>query len=194
VGTLEDLMAGNMADVKIEEMNWLRQLALGIEHIHSKNYVHGNVEPRNILVSRIESKTVLKISGFNCCTKAAEKLPLRSYSVNRKYAAPELLQFLEKKEDAQAEYLAKIESDVFSLGIVFFKIATKGIHPFGGSIGKVVPKGKQGKKKQNQRLLRSAKDPLMSESNPIFEKFNIESNIIQGKQINCDRKIHYFHS
>ena len=131
VGTLDTFIQGKITDVQVEEHDGLRQMALGVEYLHAKHYVHGNIEPTNILVSKADgnaSKVLLKICDFGCCRQLNEPFSLVNFNVTREHAAPELLQLIDKEVD----YTAKTASDVFSLALVYFKFLTKGVHPFGG--------------------------------------------------------------
>ena len=42
-------------------VNWIQQICLGIQHLHSHNFLHRDLKPENILVTKDE---VLKISDF----------------------------------------------------------------------------------------------------------------------------------
>jgi serine/threonine protein kinase len=43
------------------------EMAAGVEHIHSKNFVHRDINPTNILIDRPADAVQLKISDFYRC-------------------------------------------------------------------------------------------------------------------------------
>jgi len=51
-GTLEDLVRRSYYGPNIGSTSeQLRQLALGVEYLHSKEVIHGNISPSNIFIS-----------------------------------------------------------------------------------------------------------------------------------------------
>ena len=114
-------------------MNWLYQMACGVEHIHQNKLVHRDIKPQNVLISiEQDQRAVLKISDFGFCKPTSER---GSYSQSggkgtREYMAPEVLKCFTKLDEPITER-GTIASDVFSLGCVFFNLVVKGLHPFG---------------------------------------------------------------
>ena len=103
--------------------------------------------------------------------------------MTREHAAPELLQFLDK----DVNYTAKTASDVFSLGLVYFKFLTKkkkGVHPFGG--GFEISSDESSEMLENKQL--------GTEKQMNAKQYNITSNIMEGNIINLKRTLLKFYS
>lgn len=112
-GTLRDLMdaQGSSLFSVSTLIGYYRQLASGMLAI-SKNLVHRDIKPENILV--VDSK--LKISDFGLSKVAGEStrtLTFKGYGT-AKYIAPEAW-----KNDKNT-----IQMDIYSMGIVFYELAT----------------------------------------------------------------------
>lgn len=112
-GTLRDLMdAQGPSLFSVSTLiGYYRQLASGMLAI-SKNLVHRDIKPENILVADGE----LKISDFGLSKMAGEStrtLTFKGYGT-AKYVAPEAW-----KNDNNT-----IQMDIYSMGIVFYELAT----------------------------------------------------------------------
>jgi serine/threonine protein kinase len=142
LGSLDQLFLPSnhpkMLNVKIPtDKSFLLKLANGLDFIHSKNLVHGDIRPENVLVfSSSNSKTVsFKWTGFGLFKSVDEHGRYRMSQVkgNLKWMAPEMFQHLWRygaHEHIPVTMMLK-ESDVFPAGCVFFFYLTGGLHPFG---------------------------------------------------------------
>ena len=142
---------GNYKDQMLDDLEALTQMAAGLQHIHSKHLVHGDIKTRKILISKAagSENILLKITGFQTCTQTSEDGTYTHSGVKKTpNMAPELLQILGNSE---FEVMTKASNvtDVFSLGCVFYQFLTNGTHPFG--------------------------DHSSAESNIIRNKFNLSS-------------------
>ena len=63
------------------------QMISRIEYIHSKNFIHRDIKPDNILVN--ETKMTLKLADFGSASHVAEN-EITPYLVSRFYRAPEV--------------------------------------------------------------------------------------------------------
>ncbi|XP_045023640.1 uncharacterized protein LOC116920209 isoform X2 [Daphnia magna] len=115
----------------------LLQLALGLEHIHSKNLVHGDIQPENVLIS-VESagkdETTLKWAKFELTRNVSERGKGKTHQLggNNAWLAPELQLTRKRKRDVEENsYKETAKSDVFSLGIVFGSLFLNGEHLYG---------------------------------------------------------------
>lgn len=114
---LEDVVKNKNATTK-----HLYQLASAIEHIHSLNIVHMNINPENVLIGVGDT---VKLSDFSSSVKLDDKMektvkfPVRN---SKGWVCPELLQKNGKITKAV---------DVFAFGCVIYYVLTAGGHPFG---------------------------------------------------------------
>ena len=128
---------------------------MGLQYVHSKNFVHCDIKPSNVLISATsannnsnnsnqnnpQATVQLKISEFGLCKPASlnGSRSLGGSRGTRNYLAPELLRLV-VSSSANSRPLrssqSTSQSDVFSLGCVFFYWISAGVrHPFGSSGG-----------------------------------------------------------
>jgi hypothetical protein len=92
-------------------------VAEALEHAHRAGFVHGAVAPGNIIVGEGD---VVKLTGFGAVSAMASPTDMRGHAPGTgSYSSPE--QIIGGTVDGR--------SDLFSLGIVLFELAT-GQHPF----------------------------------------------------------------
>ncbi len=100
----------------------LYQAALGLHHAHTKKVIHRDIKPHNILISSTTGN--IKLTDFGISKKPGEEdkgLTQEGTVIGTPaYMAPE--QFSSRGE-------ASIQSDVYSLGIVFYEMIT-GSRPY----------------------------------------------------------------
>ncbi|ODM91465.1 Serine/threonine-protein kinase/endoribonuclease IRE1 [Orchesella cincta] len=111
----------------------LRQVTVGLKWLHSKRIVHRDLKPGNILLTSSHSIRA-KISDFGLSRKIEEgRNHVLSCGLGTQgWIAPEIL--LQFDENISAKYKFTFESDIFSLGCVFYYVLTNGKHPFGGQV------------------------------------------------------------
>ncbi|XP_046460919.1 uncharacterized protein LOC124207482 isoform X1 [Daphnia pulex] len=117
----------------------LYQIANGLHYIHSRNLVHRDVKPDNILIS-ITTPVQMKLSDFGYVKKTSHRGTFTQSGLKgtEKWMAPEILELvikMEESSDSTSEELphGTIQSDTFAAGCVFFYFLTRGKHPFGNS-------------------------------------------------------------
>jgi serine/threonine-protein kinase/endoribonuclease IRE1 len=135
----------------------LYQITNGLRHLHSLRIVHRDLKPQNILVALSkEGKPRLLVSDFGLCKKLDnEQSSFRATTAHAAgtsgWRAPELLLDDDAKDGHQGMVDASTDGnsgsivlnpdllpnrratraiDIFSLGLVFFYVLTKGCHPF----------------------------------------------------------------
>ena len=108
----------------------LYQIAVGLDFIHSRNFVHRDVKPDNILISATQP-VHMKLSDFGFCKKVSPQGTFSQSGLKGtlNWMAPEMLQIM---NDALDEFPhGSTQSDTFAAGCVFFYFTTRGSHPFG---------------------------------------------------------------
>ncbi len=115
----------------------LYQIANGLHYIHSRNLVHRDVKPDNILIS-LTTPVQMKLSDFGFVKKTSSRGTFTQQSGLKgtlNWMAPEILKLLNDSRDSTSEELphGTIQSDTFAAGCVFFYFLTRGKHPFGNS-------------------------------------------------------------
>jgi serine/threonine protein kinase len=97
----------------------IKNITLGLEHLHAQGIVHRDIKPANILVRNISTGDVV-LTDFGISTILEDAVSERMTSANRTegYAAPEIY-----------SGIARRESDFYALGITCYVILT-GKDPF----------------------------------------------------------------
>ncbi|XP_045030478.1 uncharacterized protein LOC116923724 [Daphnia magna] len=117
------------------------QLALGLEHIHSKQIIHRDIKPQNVLISKApasrSNEVTIKWADFGL-SKSVDERGYHSWSGVRgttNWYAPEVLKISNNTKEAEEAKKLKgtVKSDVFALGLVFGFLFLKGEHVYGSS-------------------------------------------------------------
>ena len=110
--TLESVL-GTVGPLPAARGLWIvRQLAEGLDALHKRKWIHGDIKPSNIIVSAQGHVTLIDL-GF--ARHAPNKENMRSLMGTLKYAAPEM--FVSSKSQNSA-------SDIYSLGVTLYEILT----------------------------------------------------------------------
>jgi hypothetical protein len=88
----------------------LRQIALGLEHIHRSGVVHLDIKPANIMITQ---DGTLRIGDFGLSTRPGHYLQDPDAQGDKYYMAPETLDGIYEQA-----------SDIFSLGLVILELLT----------------------------------------------------------------------
>lgn len=93
-----------------EALRIIRQIAQALEHIHSYQYIHSKVSPRNIIIREDKVAKLLDLGG---CCRINKEYPVK-VSKMPQYMAPE--QFKPSMGD--------VRTDIYSLGAIFYRMLT----------------------------------------------------------------------
>ncbi len=109
-----------------EAVRWARQVCVGLAHVHEHGIVHRDLKPANLFLAETDHGTELKILDFGVSkldsplehTLTSPELVLGSPH----YMAPEQL---------EASHSADARSDLWSVGVLLFRMVSGGF-PLGG--------------------------------------------------------------
>ena len=102
-----------------EARGLIRQIAIGLKHIHGLGIVHRDIKFGNILVS---SHGNIKIADFGASVDLSTKKSTREYAGTLSFMAPEVIEG--RKSNSKA--------DIWSLGVILYAMIS-GNAPFGNS-------------------------------------------------------------
>eukprot|EP00494_Astrolonche_serrata_P029592 UN29859 len=92
-----------------------RQVAQGLKFLRSKNLIHRDLKPQNLLLTEESSQATIKIADFGFARYMAETSLAETMCGSPLYMAPEILEM--KKYDYKCDY--------WSLGAIIFQMLTK---------------------------------------------------------------------
>lgn len=116
------------------------QLATGLEYIHSKNLIHRDVKPENVLIFVDPSSNTVKLkwADFGLSRPLSDRGSYQTSSLQGtlNWMAPELLKQLDEwersgRDQDQGWIKGNVKSDIFALGLVFAYYLNNGKHPYG---------------------------------------------------------------
>merc|ERR1719461_996857 len=136
-GTLADIFEnkGSARFNFLQILETLEQLCDGLQFIHSKNLIHMDLKPQNIMIS---SEHIFKIGDFGVSidcnvnpneTPSSAKKPRLHCSGDPGYIAPEVLSF-----DRSLENGIDAKVDIFALGIILLELLCDITAPSQGQI------------------------------------------------------------
>lgn len=128
LGTLKDLALREYAVHAVGDwQKVLYQLTSGLNHLHTKQVIHGHLKPKNILVSCPDGEVppMIKLANFGIVKRTS----------SRNGNPVSLWKLGGSKSWLPAEAYVKtqftIEMDVYALGLLFGYCLNNGSHPFG---------------------------------------------------------------
>lgn len=116
INTIDDVAAL----YNIEKMFVCKLIAHSVLHLHNKQFVHADIKPTNILITRTEKICTAKLIDFDCgfFEKNPPEIGEELYG-DPVYFAPESLRFL-----AEEDVRLNCKIDVFALGLLFHQYMT----------------------------------------------------------------------
>ena len=113
---------------EMNDITFLEQISKGLECLHSRDIIHCDIRPQNVLISapmRPKDDRKAIITDFSISNElASDHIPL-SLTVADGWIAPEVLR------SRDGTFRPKKSIDVFALGCLFYYVLTNGKHPFG---------------------------------------------------------------
>ncbi|KAF8134425.1 kinase-like domain-containing protein [Boletus edulis] len=107
----------------------LGDIAAGLQYLHARNIVHGDLSSSNILITK-NGKACLSDFGLSTLLEVSETAI--SYPGNIRWAAPELLDgYIASTEGTLASQLSSTQADIYSFGSIMLQILS-GKLPFHG--------------------------------------------------------------
>ncbi|WP_155161752.1 serine/threonine-protein kinase [Sansalvadorimonas verongulae] len=104
---------------KYNVLKVIRDIACGIQFLHSKNIVHRDMKPENILVAIEGDKLIrIKIADFNLSACVNTSFPIMRMPGTPLYTAPELFH-------KKPPLLYPQKSDIWGLGVILYVSLTK---------------------------------------------------------------------
>ena len=121
---LKTLLRNNLYALHLGYRRIAECVALGLGHIHEKGWIHRDVKPDNILMSKSMDIRMIDFSlAANAPNPLAKMIGMKSKTIcgTRTYISPEVIQ----------KYPATVQSDIYSYGVMLYECLT-GKPPFMG--------------------------------------------------------------
>jgi len=126
--TLSEWMANRTHIDLNEALLVFRGILAGARHAHSKNLIHRDIKPGNIILTKKDDRWVPKLGDFGLVRDSEEVR--RSTKTGTTLGSP---QYMSPEQIADSKYV-DFRSDLFSLGGILYKLVT-GVAPFQGASG-----------------------------------------------------------
>ena len=114
----------------------LNQLALALQFLHEKKYIHRDLSPENILISVGGDRMILSDFGLSKAVHESGSVSISLPIVGKEnWFAPErisnrLNRSHDNSQDNSEETRVTIASDTWAMGCLFYYFITRGHHPF----------------------------------------------------------------
>ncbi len=127
-----------------QDTDVLLQLTEGLNYIHEKGFVHGNIKPENVLISWNPQQqdnrrpiATFKWADFGLYKFESNRMMTRGrdkWVEQQLWVAPEILKLMRDNENPEECLFSRTNAaaDIWSTGCVFFCYLTQGKHPLEG--------------------------------------------------------------
>ncbi|CAK71403.1 unnamed protein product (macronuclear) [Paramecium tetraurelia] len=121
-GSLKELMKQSLDELTISQI--MESIFTGIEYLHSKQIIHRDIKPDNILIKNTEDLSSIKIADFGLSYQY--KPEIRYYQTVSKQCGTFI--FMAPEQILNKTYNKAV--DMWSCGIVLYMLLNQGKHPF----------------------------------------------------------------
>ncbi|CAD8065716.1 unnamed protein product [Paramecium sonneborni] len=121
-GSLKELMKKSLEESIISQI--MQSIFTGVEYLHSKQIIHRDIKPDNILIKNSEDLSSIKIADFGLSYKY--KPEIRYYQTVSEQCGTFI--FMAPEQILNKSYNKAV--DMWSCGIVFYMLLNQGQHPF----------------------------------------------------------------
>jgi len=131
---LYSLIDFHLSELKIKK--YVRQLLVLLKDLHSKDIIHADIKPENIMLDENDSVVVIDLGATSF---KDDEESLRQTSGTLDYLSPERarnyynLQFKTEKFNTENETTDEVfdqSSDIWTIGVLVFELLSKGYTPF----------------------------------------------------------------
>ena len=120
---------GQVGPLSVRQALWItRQVAEGLDAMHDRDWLHGDVKPANVVISSAGHATLIDL-GFAVRKREAMLTTMRAVRGTLSYMAPEVM---------TSALCADQRSDIYSLGITLFEMLTARLPFVGEDAAKLV--------------------------------------------------------
>lgn len=128
--TLHEYMKKNIISV-YEKINIIKNLLLIINSFHENNFIHLNLNPKNIIIDRYNEITIID-TGNSCQIDHIDEEIFKFSLYESMYVAPETTRTLKENID--------ISSDIYSIGIILYELFYDKQPFYGTTIDEIIHK------------------------------------------------------
>ena len=111
---------------------WMYQILLAVDHLHSKGVCHRDIKPENFLIS--SEKNILKLSDFGLAIRTdGKRSSLRDLAGTPAYQAPEIHNLNNLPASTGTDFSSTgygLPADLWACGVTLYVILSGGKNPF----------------------------------------------------------------
>ncbi|RWS07945.1 death-associated protein kinase 1-like protein, partial [Dinothrombium tinctorium] len=120
-GELFDLLSGNERLSERDAIAYIKQILVGLKHMHEKNIAHLDLKPENIMLLENQNTHRIKLIDFGLSRLLLSNNDVREMMGTPEFVAPEIISYEP----------VTLASDMWSLGVITYNLLS-GTSPFLG--------------------------------------------------------------